>query len=150
MEVEMQAIPTAKFVPKFGLFGIGAKMVDNSLGTIVADTNKRTLLFELSKDVPLDEMDISIHGFAPPGWSSDPLAAVPMAAKAPVGTWAYSEAHEKNVLAGLSYFVLRSKKTSEVVLRAQIEPKVRPVAKLEDFVTLTGLAGSCNSRVTID
>jgi hypothetical protein len=148
MQIRLQAIPSAKHADRVKTFDANA--VHQSIADLVADTNSKAISFQLAPWIPLDDVIVSLHGFVPPGWRTDTIGTLPVTRATPTGVWNYSEAQEKNILAGLSYFLVRSKVDGSVITRAQIEPTDREDPKLEDFVTVTGLAGSCQSALTID
>lgn len=122
-----------------------AGLPDTLLASITLDTLERTLEYQLSERLGPGFHQISIHGFAPPGWKTDPIYTLPRGLRS--GLWSFEEWQEKNILAGLSYFTAtRADGTS---VRAQIEQSVKPAPEFENFVTLTALAGRCQTSVTI-
>jgi hypothetical protein len=149
MRVSLQAIPSVGFADRFNLLSLEPDNFRRSIAAVVADTDFKALSFEFAPWINLDDVSVSVHGFVPPGWRTDALASFPIGKTTSTGVWNYSEVNEKNILAGLSYFLVRSKANNAVLARAQIEPLERPAPKLEEFVTVTGLAGSCNSSLSI-
>jgi hypothetical protein len=147
MQIELQAIPSAKYTDRISLFNADAPR--QSLATLIADTDAKAISFQLAPWIPLDDSIITIHGFVPPGWRTDTIGTLPLTKEIPNGVFNYSETHEKNIMAGLSYFLVRSKTDGKVITRAQIEPSKRETPKLEDYVTLARLAGNCQSSLTI-
>jgi hypothetical protein len=119
-----------------------------NLGTFILNPYLNTLTYSLPQAMIAEDNAIRLHGFAPKGWSTDPIIELPN--NQSTGIWNYPEDEEKNILAGLAYLRITSKTNNTNSFRAQIEP-VRKIAEdvFEDHVTINALAGSCNSSVSI-
>lgn len=138
-QIEMQAALE-------GAEAVAAGMEYQRVGSFIVDTLETTMTYELLEEFASDERDVKIHGFVPRGWSTDPVFEIPSAGRE--GSWRYEEWQEKNILAGLSYLTIRPRKGDGPILRAQLEPLGLPEPSLEDFVTVTALAGSCQTSVS--
>lgn len=147
MLVQMQAKPSDKFTARLKSFG--PKVGERTIATLVADTDAKAISIQTARWIPLDDTIITLHGFVPPGWRTDVISTLPLTKKTPNAVFNYTEAQEKNILAGLSYFLVRSKVDGKVITRAQLEPTKPETPRLEDHVTLAKLAGSCQSSLTI-
>jgi hypothetical protein len=150
MDIRLHAIPEGRFARRLADLLPSGLSPQAPVATLVADTTSKAVSLTLNPSIPLDDVTLAVHGFAPRGWRTDPIASLPLTKASATGVWNYTEAQEENILAGLSYLLVRSRKDGTLVLRAQIEQVERPEAKLEDHVTLTGLAGRCQSRISID
>lgn len=122
---------------------------EHNLGEFVVDPYQNTVTYSLPESIVSKDIDVNIFGYVPRGWvTKDPLLKIP--SKQTTGVWHYPEEQEKNILAGLAYLTIQPKDGSTPPLRVQIEPEIRPKAVFEDFVTVTALAGSCQTKVTVD
>jgi hypothetical protein len=122
-----------------------ANVPEPQIGRFVVDTHEHTVTYRLLE--PLTRSHLEIRGFVPRGWASAPLHTIRQGEQE--GVWKYEEWQEKNILAGLAYLSFKAPADGAPVLRAQIEPTVRPTPTLEDFVTTTGLAGACETFISV-
>jgi hypothetical protein len=116
-----------------------------AIGKFNVNTVDRLVTFELDPGVA--DHKVMIHGFVPRGWKTDPLFELESGQAA--GSWNYSRGQVQNILAGLAYVSVRDQKSGNM-LTAQIEPDLREPAKLEDFVTVTAMAGKCQAFMSLD
>jgi hypothetical protein len=115
------------------------------IGSFIVDTLDKTVTYELPHQIA--DLGAQIHGFVPRGWATEHIFSIP--AGELTGAWHYADWQEKNILAGLTYLSVQPPEQSARSLRAQIDV-VQPVQPVfEDFVTTTGIAGSCQGSVTI-
>jgi hypothetical protein len=122
-----------------------ANLQTPQVATFVLDTVEHTVTFRLADT--LTNGYAEIRGFVPRGWASAPLLNIRQGERE--GVWTYEEWQEKNILSGLAYLSFKSPGDGATVLRAQIEPTQPPTPKLEDFVTTTGLAGACETFISV-
>jgi hypothetical protein len=115
------------------------------VGTFILDTLEHTVTYRLAE--PVTKGHLEIRGFVPRGWASAPLLTIRQGERE--GIWKYEEWQEKNILSGLAYLSFKAPGNAAATLRAQIEPTQRPRPKLEDFVTTTGLAGACETFISV-
>jgi hypothetical protein len=113
-----------------------------SAGRFQINTVDKTVSFDLTRE--LAPYQVSIHGYVPRGWTTDPLFQFEPGQVS--GTWNYPRGQEKNLLAGLAYL---SARRGSQVLSAQIEPEHQEAATFEDYVTITAMAGDCQARMSL-
>lgn len=114
------------------------------VGEFVVNTVDKTVTFSLHKG--LAESRVSVHGFVPEGWLTDPIFTLEPGQTS--GVWNYKRGQVENILAGLAYVNVRT--PSDHLLTAQIVPEVQDEPKFEDFVTLTAMAGQCQGEMTLN
>lgn len=94
----------------------------SGIGVAKIDTGANTLDYDITEDVA-EEIGASINGFSPRGVNAGVLVTLPAGAHK-VGTWNYPESAEPDILAGLTYVLIRSAAFPDGEVRGQIEPVV--------------------------